>query len=144
MRETNLPDFTTVVGKKKLLRYFTKDGHTVHKFNCRMKIMENTNTEDRYPVAPFSLFCEHYQVPRTRGRLLCTSSLVTLFISLQLQSTLQTTAHFEAVQSHTILMYIKDLHWGKLCYHGIFLRTSGALKKSCFLNQKGMNYYLVE
>lgn len=29
--------------------------------------MENTNTEDRYPVAPFSLFCEHYQVPRTWG-----------------------------------------------------------------------------
>lgn len=48
---------------KKLLRYFTKD--TVHQINCRMKIMENTNAEDRYPAAPFSLFCGHYQVPRT-------------------------------------------------------------------------------
>lgn len=69
MRETNLPDFTRVVGKKKVveifLRYFTKDGYTVHQFNCIMKIMENTNTEDRYPAEPFSLFREHYQVPRT-------------------------------------------------------------------------------
>lgn len=109
---------------KKLLRYFTKDGNTVHQFNCRRKLMENMNAEDRYPAAPFSLFWGH-QVPRTWGWLLCTSLLVTLFILLQLQNTLQITMHFEAVQSHTILMHIKDLHWGKLCYHGIFLRTSG-------------------
>lgn len=61
--------------EKKLVKRFTKDGYTVHalihQLNCRVNIRENRNTTDRYPAAPFHLFCRHDQVPRTWGWALC-------------------------------------------------------------------------